>query len=205
MHKKSQMKFVFNFLVIFLISFALLYSLNLVPESIKSENGESWRTLWDKTQKSAIDKQLSQENRYIEYPTRIVIDKIKVDSLVANPNTTNVTTLDEYLKQGAVRYPGSGTLGVGNMFIFGHSTGLKVVNNQAYKTFNGLKDLVRGDIITVYSSAHIIQYMVRSVTLVDQNQALVDLSSAKNMLTLSTCNTFGEKSERYVVEADLVQ
>jgi sortase (surface protein transpeptidase) len=36
---------------------------------------------------------------------------------------------------------------------------------------------------------------------VDQTRALVEFND-KNMLTLSTCNTFGAKSERYVVEAN---
>ena len=88
------------------------------------------------------------------------------------------------------------------MFIFGHSTGIAVVHNQAYKTFNGLKDLERGDIIKVYGSSNIYEYKVLKVTLVDQNQALVEFENNKNMLTLSTCNTFGAKSERYVIEAD---
>jgi LPXTG-site transpeptidase (sortase) family protein len=205
MLKKSQIKFVVYFAIIFILSFVLLYSAGLVPESIKQNQGDSLRTLWDKAQKEAVDNQLGQDNIIGENPTRIVIDKIGVDSTISNPNTTNVTTLDEYLKQGAVRYPGSGLLGFGNMFIFGHSTGIKVVNNQAYKTFNGLKDLKSGDLIKIYSTTTVYKYMVRSVTLVDQNKALVEFGNNKNMLTLSTCNTFGDKGERYVVEADYIQ
>jgi LPXTG-site transpeptidase (sortase) family protein len=124
--------------------------------------------------------------------------------LIANPNTTNVATLDEYLKKGAVRYPGSGTIGLGNMFIFAHSTGIKVVNNQAYKAFNGLKDLTTGDIIKVYGESKIYQYKVTSVRLVDSNEALVTFDTTGSRLTLSTCNTFGAKTERYVVEADFI-
>jgi LPXTG-site transpeptidase (sortase) family protein len=205
MLKKSQIRFVIYFATIFILSFVLLYSAGLVPESIKQNQGDSLRTLWDKAQKEAVDNQLGQSNIISESPTRIVIDKIGVDSVIFNPNTTNVATLDEYLKQGAVRYPGSGLLGSGNMFIFGHSTGIKVVNNQAYKTFNGLKDLKSGDIIKVYGKTTIYKYLVRSVTLVDQNQALVEFGNNKNMLTLSTCNTFGAKSERYIVVADYLQ
>jgi len=90
------------------------------------------------------------------------------------------------------------------MFIFGHSTGLTVVRNQAFKTFNGLRNLKSGDIIKVYSTTKIYKYQVSSVVLVDQNKALVELDNKKNMLTLSTCNTFGEKGERYVVTADYI-
>jgi sortase (surface protein transpeptidase) len=143
-----------------------------VPDSIKNNEGDSLRTLWDKAQKKAIDNQINQSAVVAESPTRIVISKIGVDATISNPSTTNVTTLDEYLKLGAVRYPGSGLLGVGNMFIFGHSTGAKIY-----------------------------RYMVSSVVLVDQTRALVEFND-KNMLTLSTCNTFGAKSERYVVEAN---
>ena len=205
MLKKSQAKFIWYFGVIFIMAFALLYSAGLVPESIKVNNGDSFRVLWDKSQRDAISNQLNQAVVAVEKPNRIVISKIGVDATVANPNTTNVTTLDEYLKEGAVRYPDSGLLGAGNMFIFGHSTSIAVVHNQAYKTFNGLKDLKSGDLVKVYGETRTYIYRVTSVTLVDQNKALVEFGNSKNMLTLSTCNTFGAKSERYVVEADLIQ
>jgi LPXTG-site transpeptidase (sortase) family protein len=204
MPKKSQAKFIFYFGTVFVFVFLLLYSAGFVPDSIKSNQGDSFKTLWDKAQKKAVDNQLSQNGYIGENPTRIVIDKIGVDSLISNPLSTDVATLDEYLLQGAVRYPGSGLLGQGNMFLFGHSTGIKVVNNQAYKTFNGLKDLKAGDIIKVYGSSKFYTYSVATVTLVDDSQALVEFGNNKNMLTLSTCNTFGAKSERYVVEANYI-
>ena len=202
MHNKSQVKFALYFLGTFIVLFILLYSAGLVPESIKTNQGDSFRVLWDKAQKKAIDNQTNRGLAVGENPTRIVIDKIGVDATISNPNTTNVTTLDEYLKSGAVRYPSSGLLGMGNMYIFGHSTSIAIVHNQAYKTFNGLKDLKMGDIIKVYGANKVYKYIVTSVTLVDQNKALVEFGNKKNMLTLSTCNTFGAKGERYVVEAD---
>jgi len=203
MLKKSQAKFTLYFGCVFILSFLLLYSLGLVPESIKPDQGESLRTLWDKAQKIAIEKQVGQPNISAgEEPIRIVIDKINVNATIANPNTTNVATLDEYLKHGAVRYPGSGLLGVGNMFIFAHSSDLAVVNNPAYKTFTHIRDLKAGDMIKVYSSRQEYSYQVTSVKLVDGKTALVDLTNQGNKLTLSTCNTLGAPSERYVVTAD---
>ncbi len=196
MIKKSQVKFIIYFLTTFWVLFVLLYSIGLVPETIKSNEGDSFRTLWDKAQ--TVTKAIG------ENPTRIVIDKIGVDATVANPNTTNAATLDDYLKEGAVRYPGSGSLGAGNMFIFGHSTSIIVVHNQAYKTFNGLRDLKSGDVIKVYGASKIYEYRVTSVRLADSSEVLVKFDASKNMLTLSSCNTFGAKSERYVVEADYV-
>jgi LPXTG-site transpeptidase (sortase) family protein len=206
MLKKSQAKFILYFGIIFVMSFLLLYSAGLVPESIKPDQGDSLRTLWDKAQKQAIEKQTNSGSVInSEDPVRIVIDKIKVDSSISNPNTTNVATLDEYLKQGAVRYPGSGFPGVGDMFIFAHSTDLAVVNNPAYRTFTHIRDLKAGDMIDVYSATSKYSYQVTSVKLVDGKTALVNLDNTRNKLTLSTCNTLGAPSERYVVEADYIQ
>lgn len=191
-----------------MVSFLLLYTLGLVPESIKPPQAESFRTLWDKQQAKAIKDQLEKNAKAgitAPEPTRIVINKINVDVSVANPNTTDLATLDDYLLRGAVRYPGSGLLGFGNMFIFAHSTGLQVVNNQAFRAFNGLKNLTTGDLIEVYSNSKVSTYRVTSVKMVDQNEALVDFDNNRNMLTLSTCNSFGQKGDRYVVEAEFVR
>jgi LPXTG-site transpeptidase (sortase) family protein len=194
MHKKSQAKFIYYFSATFVVLFVFLYTLGFVPESIKEDQGESLRTIWDKSQGAAIREQLNKPViAEAEEPTRIVIERIGVDAIVANPNTANLKTLDDYLLQGAVRYPGSGLIGYGNMFIFAHSTGFRVVQNQAFKAFNGLKDLVEGDIIKVYSGNQVYSYRVSSVRLVDSNAALVEFGGNKNMLTLSTCNSFGAK------------
>ena len=205
MIKKSQAKFILYFVITFILLFAMLYSAGLVPGSISSDNGDSFRVLWDEAQQKAINKQLNQVAVPVKNPTRVVIDNIGVDVSVSNPNTTDVKTLDEYLLKGAVHYPGSGSIGLGNMFIFAHSAEAYVIlHNQNLKAFNKLENLKKGDTVKVYGSSDIYVYVVSSVTLVDENKALVDFSNKKNMLTLSTCNTFGAKSDRYVVEADYV-
>ncbi len=201
MDKKSQIKFIFYTVTIFLILFSLLAAIGWVPRVLKKEEGDSFRTLWDKAQKEAIERQLKTGALN---PDRVVIDKIGVDTLVSNPNTTNIKTLDDYLLQGAVHFPGSGFVGEGNMFIFAHSTGYRVVNNQAFKAFNGLEKLSKGDLIKVYAGGEVYGYKVSSVTLADENRVLVQFDTANNKLTLSTCNSFGQKSERYVVEADFI-
>ena len=199
------MKFLIYFLAIFIVLFVLLYSAGLVPETMKQNEGDSFRTLWDKAQQRAIENQIGAGNIPIIEPSRIIIAKINVDATIANPNTTNVATLDDYLKKGAVRYPGSGSIGNGNMFIFAHSSDLAVVNNPAYKIFTHIRDLVEGDTIFVYSGANKYTYRVTSVKLVDKNQALVTFDNSRGRLTLSTCNTLGAPGERYVVEADYLQ
>ena len=71
--------------------------------------------------------------------------------------------------------------------------------------FNNIKTLNQGDEITVYSDTKKYIYAVRDVKLVDSNEAWVDLSVKTHMLTISTCNTFGKKEERHVVQADFVR
>lgn len=138
-------------------------------------------------------------------PRRIIIERLGVDTSILNPESTDVETLDAALLKGVVRYPGSGDLDdVSNMFLFGHSTGFRVVQNEAFKAFNGLKNAKEGDLIRVQSDSHEYVYRVTRVSLVDAQEALVSLSSREKKLTLTTCNSFGAKSERYVVEAAFV-
>lgn len=138
-------------------------------------------------------------------PVRIVIERVGVDVMISNPETRDIETLDAALLNGAVHYPGSGNLeDTSNMFIFGHSTGFRVVQNEAFKAFSGLKNIHNDDLIRVQSKTKEYVYRVTKTSLVDADNVLVDLSSTHKKLTLSTCNAFGQKQERYVVEADFV-
>jgi LPXTG-site transpeptidase (sortase) family protein len=141
------------------------------------------------------------ENNYIR-PDRITIDKVGIDSIIEQPNTVDIPTLDQALNKGAVHYPGSGSVTSGNMFIFGHSSNWAVVQNQAYKTFNGLERLKNNDEIKVMADGREFIYKVTSVNLVDEDDALVEFNNSDRTLTISTCYTFGEKQERWVVEAE---
>jgi LPXTG-site transpeptidase (sortase) family protein len=138
-------------------------------------------------------------------PSRIVIASVGIDTVVNRPDSQNVETLDQALLSGAVYYPGSGSLVRGNAFLFGHSTGLSVVRNQAYKAFNNLKQVKAGDEILVYGEdGNIYTYSAVSTELVTEDTALVEFDTAERMITLSTCNTFGKKEERHVVKAVFV-
>jgi LPXTG-site transpeptidase (sortase) family protein len=137
-------------------------------------------------------------------PARLIIPAINLNTAVDNPTSTSTASLDYELTKGPVRYPGSGTVGYGNMFIFGHSTGWKVVINKAYKVFNDLKTLTPGEVIYITSGEKTYEYRVRGVTKVDKNDTLITFDTTVNMLTLSTCDSFGAKTDRYVVTADFV-
>ena len=83
---------------------------------------------------------------------------------------------------------------------------LPLVNNQAYKTFNGIQKFVAGDVVTVYSSGTAYTYLVRSVAKesVNDNKG-IPLEVSGRVLTLVTCNSFGAKEDRFVVTADFVE
>jgi LPXTG-site transpeptidase (sortase) family protein len=143
----------------------------------------------------------------VELPMKIEIPAIGLAATIANPTTTNIEVLDQGLLSGAVRYPTSAKLGeTGNIVLFGHSSYLPVVGNQAYKTFNGIQKLVVGDVVTVASSGTAYTYRVRSVA--KENAASgagIDLAVTGRVLTLATCNSFGVKTDRFVVTADFVE
>ena len=141
-----------------------------------------------------------------ELPMKIEIPKIALVATIANPTTTAVAVLDEALLAGAVRYPTSAKLGeTGNVVLFGHSSYLPVVINQAYKTFNGIQKLVAGDIITVSSAGTAYTYRVRSFAKESATNDGINLVVTGRVLTLSTCDSFGQKSDRFVVTADFVE
>ena len=117
-----------------------------------------------------------------------------------NPESTDVVALDADLLKGAVRYPTSGSPGQGTVFIFGHNTGLPAIN-QAYKTFNGLRNVKAGEQIEIDSATTRYLYTIDSLDLVNSDTAYVTVSATDNELIVATCNVFGAKEQRYVVHA----
>lgn len=141
-----------------------------------------------------------------ELPTKIEIPAIDLSQNIGNPDTTDVQKLDNALLAGPVRYPSSSKLGeAGNVIILGHSSYLPIVNNKAFKAFNGIQKLKQGDLITVTGEGHVYTYAVETV---EKENAAVDaipLSVDGSKLTLATCDSFGTKSDRFVVTATLVE
>jgi len=223
---KNEARFIGYFFLVFLGTAALLAALGLLPNELEeSSNGD---TLTQAVVNSALNtpkeqqvvpanprpivtrpqtgtvKQPTQKVIVAGNPTRLIIPSIGVDTTVYTPKNTDVDTLDHDLTKGPVYYPGSGTAAGGNMFIFGHSTGYKVVLNKAYKVFNDLHTLSNGDTINVVSNGNTFVYKVKSVSKVNKNETLVKFDTDAHILTLSTCNSFGAKTDRYVVVADYV-
>jgi len=140
-----------------------------------------------------------------EAPVRVVAKSVGVDVVVNNPVKTDIVSLDNSLLSGVVRYPTSANLGEnGNVVIFGHSSYLPVVKNKNFKAFNGLQHLTEGEIIEVYGENVVYQYAVDRVYEADATNSRIPLTKNGKKLTLSTCNSFGDLNDRYVVEAYFV-
>ncbi len=140
-----------------------------------------------------------------ELPTKVEIPTLGLAASVENPRTTDRALLDRALLVGAVRYPTSAKLGEdGNVVLFGHSSYLPIVSNQAYKTFDGIQKLAVGDTITVYSAAAAYTYAVVNVAKENIATGAIPLLVSGRVLTLVTCNSFATKGNRFVVTATLV-
>jgi len=206
---KSILLFSGVFLVALFSSITLLYVFGFIPTEfeVKTRDDTFASKITENVlqglglSSSSTGNFLIFQQKKGELPVRIVAPTIGLDSLVEIPESIDFGVLDNSLSKGPVYYPGSGQVGVGNMFIFGHSTGFKIVINKAYQVFNNIKDLKEGDEIKIYGKEKIYSYKVHSVKLVNENEALVNFSNKANMLTLSTCDSFGKKTNRYVVEA----
>lgn len=194
----NKFKFVLVFLVLFILMIVILGKLDLLPE----DNSEPRLTLTEVSVDTTVPAAIAAEP---EYPTRIIIDRIGTDVVVKNPSSTNIQVLDNELLGGVVRYPTSAKLGeLGNVVIFGHSSHLPVVRNQYFKAFNGIEKLLPGDVIRVQSAGTEYQYKVTDVYEASADDTVIPLTKKSKKLTLSTCNSFGDLSDRHVVEAEFV-
>lgn len=211
---EEKTRFVLLFTGVFLVSFLLLYMIGFVPDELSTSGGGVLNDLKLQTlegtsgdAEAPSQQQTSSSNPAPivkaegEKPIHLTVPRVGIDIEVENPKSDDNAVLNEYLTRGAVHYPGSADLAVGNVFIFGHSSNWAVVQNKAYKALNGIDKLSRGDSIYVDSLGNRYVYLVTRVYQATASEAFVDLSSDKNMLTLSTCDIFGEKQNRFVAEA----
>lgn len=139
-----------------------------------------------------------------ELPLHIDVPSLGIHASIESPETKSVSVLDAALSRGPVYYKGSGTPGSRNMFIFGHSTGFSIVRNKAYKVFNNIKLGRKGEFIYIQTSTGVHTYVIQEVRKMSKYSTWIQFDSQKPLLTLSTCDSFGKASDRYVLEAAYV-
>lgn len=193
--RERKLAFSLTFLAIFFVTFGVLSAIGAVPEvSVRSDESAIAGLSTDSAQTLA------------EEPVRVVATSVNLDDKIANPVSADIAALDRALLKSSVRYPGSALLGEeGNVLLFGHSSYLRTTLNPAYKAFNDIQKLKTGEIVTVYSATTAYEYRVSSVKFVKVDDGVIDLSKrGTRRLTLVTCNSFADKSDRFVVEAEFV-
>ena len=79
------------------------------------------------------------------------------------------------------------------------------MNNVAFKAFNEIQDLKEGDRILVHGESMTYVYAVKEVYEADANDAAIPLTKRGNTLTLATCVWFWKMTDRFIVEAILVE
>lgn len=190
------------FVVIFFISFTALASIGIAPRGLTLEN--AFPGIVDTIIVPVTETGVAVSKGEGELPLRIEIPALGIETTVANPESTKIADLDRALLGGAVRYPGTGVLGEkGNVLLFGHSSQLPVVHNQAFKAFNDIQNLRTGELIHVYGENKKYTYAVEKVEQANASTDAIPLSSDGARITLATCDNFGSKSDRFVVTAVL--
>ncbi|MEN9604420.1 MAG: hypothetical protein RJB39_105 [Candidatus Parcubacteria bacterium] len=152
----------------------------------------------------SVEKTVGVQTNVGELPLYIEVPSLDIQSEVEAPTTMTVSVLDAALNRGPVYYQGSGSPGDRNMLIFGHSTGFSIVHNKAYKVFNEIKNAKTGALVYIRTSSGVHTYRTINVKKVSKYNAWIQFNSAKPLLTLATCDSFGKASDRWVLEAEYI-
>lgn len=207
----QKWRFLVAFFVIVLITYFILYVIDFIPEPI------------DKAPDSAVAAEVVEEKndeddttvapvaatvvRDVDpLPNKIIFDRLDRELTVLNPESREVADLDAALLNGVVRHPDSADfVDTGNIFILGHSSYLPNVLNKNFQAFNGIQDLEWGDTVRVQSGDTEYTYRVDKVFEAKASEVVVPMDDTKAKLTLATCDSFGSKDDRFIVEAVLVK
>ncbi len=194
------------FFAIVLISYGILYSIDFIPEAPSEESVTPEVTVVARPTFEPETTPEVAQSEVARYPERIIIEKLDIDVEVLNPAGASITELDAALLEGAVRHPESADFkNKGTMFLFGHSSYLPTVHNQNFKAFNGIQKLVWGDVVIVRSEDREYRYRVERVYKTEASDTEVTLDHSESRLILVTCNSFGSKDDRFVLEASLLE
>jgi LPXTG-site transpeptidase (sortase) family protein len=200
--------FLFVFFVVFTLSYVVLTAFGAVPTSDVSSADSELATLGTTDEATEVVATTTVDAEPAVVPTEdvlpftIIIDKLDRELPVLNPQSRTIADLDTALLDGVVRHPDSATFADdGNMFILGHSSYLPKVNNPYFQAFNGIQNLEWGDTIRVRSGDTEYVYEVERVYKAKANELEVPIANTGKRLTLATCNSFGSKDDRHIVEA----
>lgn len=201
------------FFVVMTIGYGILYFVDFVPEAPANvettaslDNNESETSTVTTTTEKDDKPEPATSSWNDPYPISITLDSLGRTVSILNPTSRAISELDNALLKGVVRHPDSADLNEqnGNMLILGHSSYLKNVFNKNYQAFNGIQNLKWGDTITLRSRDYEYVYRVDRVYEAKASSVTIPTKSSGQKLTLATCDTFGAKEDRFIVESSLI-
>jgi LPXTG-site transpeptidase (sortase) family protein len=208
----QKLAFLGTFFMVFTLTYIVLVAVDFLPEKPAEESTDFVQEINEED--VAIETNTLTEDsvvgegdiKELVFPVSISIKKLDKTITVLNPESREINDLDTALLSGAVRHPDSAGLGQeGNILIMAHSSYLPNVINKNFQAFNGIQDLAWGDMIEVSSESEIYKYRVEKVYRAKAEEVIVPIAGTENLLTLATCNSFGSKDDRYIVEAKQIE
>ncbi len=208
--RENPLQFFGVFFVVVFFSYLFLYIVDFYPEPKEQtavEESELDEITPDRDILSGVEvtsdtsKEVNTQSG--ELPIKITFESLSRTVTVLNSASADLATLEADLQKGVIRHPDSVKLGEkGNVVILGHSSYLPNVMNKNYQAFNGIQDLMWGDTIRVASLDKVYVYRVERVYKATTDE-VVPVEGNEKTLTLVTCNVFGAKEDRYILEATL--
>jgi LPXTG-site transpeptidase (sortase) family protein len=209
---EEQLVFVLVFFGVLSLTYSFFFLIDFLPEkpSEKTEETITENRGIAKNDSVMIETEDTESDVITvidPYPTRIIFDALdNREVVILNPESQSIEALDTALLSGVVRHPDSADFArVGTIFLFGHSSYLPNVMNKNFQAFNGIQKLAWGDTIRLQSSDMEYVYRIDRVYEASANDAEVKIETGKAKLTLVTCDSFGSKSDRFIVEASLIE
>lgn len=205
---ERKVPFFLVFMAILFVTYGFLYAVDFYPEltvSTTTPNVATNQTATaTTTPKPEVVKPAVTQN--VEaLPIKLIIDKLDREVKILNPKDTSIAALDTALLSGIVRHPDSADFkNTGTMFLLGHSSYLPTVHNKNFQALNGIQKLEWGDTVRIQSSDTEYVYRIQKVYEVKASAASADIAWGKSTLVMVTCDSFGSKDDRFVVEAYLV-
>jgi len=206
---RREQRIVFSLVAIgiFAITFGFFFVIDFLPEKPSEEESEEVTVsvaVASEEEKESVEEIMVAEIDPL--PVKIIFDSLdEREVVVLNPQSSAIAALDNALLSGVVRHPDSADFeDTGTIFLFGHSSYLPNVFNKNFQAFNGVQDLKWGDKVRLQSGNTEYVYRVDKVYQVKASDAEVEIEHTESKLTLATCNSFGSKDDRYIVESTLV-
>ncbi len=206
----KKITFFITFFGVVFLSYAVLFAIDFLPEPIQETSNTKTTEKIDiiKDVYASQNADLFEEEPIVTefpLPIKIIFDTLDKEIKVLNPTSNTIPDLDNSLLSGAVRHPDSADFSEdGNIFILAHSSHLPNVLNKNFQAFNDIENLTWGDRIRLHSKDTEYIYRVEKVFEAKASDVFIPETPGEARLTLATCNSFGAKEDRFIVQAVLI-